>query len=331
MANFIGIDVGAKTVVVAFRSEGKILKTITIAQTPQGHAQAIKLFQDFGPKRIVLEATGIYYFDIAVALANSDLPVCVINPKSYHHFAKLKLSNNKTDIQDAALLAEYAERMMPDLWRVPSLSRLRLRDIGRQINRLTTSRTQAKNRLHALSSKQCTFPLLLEDEREGIEVLNYRLKKLTDAALQLIEKDESLKSAFEHMQAALGVGKTTAIAVLSELCVLPTHMKAPQISRYAGLDVRQHQSGTSVNKAARISKTGNAYLRSAIYMTALSASRHEPRTSAFYQALQARGKKKMQALCAIMRKYLTGLWACIQKGEYFDVAKLFSDMHFSIA
>ena len=87
------------------------------------------------------------------------------------------------------------------------------------------------------------------------------------------------------------------------------------------------QSGTSVHKLPRLSKAGNAYLRSALYMPALSASAHDPRAHAFYLALQGRGKKKMQALGAIMRKYLTGLWACVRYNQDFDSTKLFSKIH----
>ncbi len=47
-----------------------------------------------------MEATGIYYLDLAVALAKANLPVSVINPKSFHHFAPLKLNGNKTDAVD---------------------------------------------------------------------------------------------------------------------------------------------------------------------------------------------------------------------------------------
>ncbi|MDP2141855.1 MAG: IS110 family transposase, partial [Gammaproteobacteria bacterium] len=35
----------------------------------------------------------------------------------------------------------------------------------------------------------------------------------------------------------------------------------------------------------------------------------------------------IQALCAVMRKYLTGLWACIKNDVPFDSSSLFSDIH----
>jgi len=217
--------------------------------------------------------------------------------------------------------------MSPPLWRAPNLARRALRDIGRQINRLTHARTQAKNRLHALEATQSTPRLLIRDERGGIATLDRRIKRLSEAAVALIEAEPSLHRQLTHLQAAKGIGLASAVALLAELCVMPEDLKAKQLARHAGLDVRLTQSGTSVDKPGRLSKSGNAYLRSALYMPALSAARHDPHARAFYQALIRRGKKKMQALCALMRKYLTGLWACIQTDEPFDSSRLFSSEH----
>jgi hypothetical protein len=61
-------------------------------------------------------------------------------------------------------------------------------------------------------------------------------------------------------------------------------------------------------------------------MPALSAVRHDPYARAFYEALQKRGKKKIQALCAVMRKYLTGIWACLKLNAPFDSSALFSEV-----
>jgi hypothetical protein len=86
-----------------------------------------------------------------------------------------------------------------------------------------------------------------------------------------------------------------------------------------------------LNKPGRISKAGNAYLRAALYMPALSAVRHAPRVKAFYETLQKRGKKKIQALCAVMRKYLTGLWVCFKLNVPFNSSFLFSSVHLKIS
>ena len=322
-----GVDIGARSVDVVSRVDDKNSKVERYEQTPAGHARLAKRLKALKPDCVVMEATGIYYLDLALALHEAGLPVAVINPKSYRHFAQLKLSHSKTDAQDAALLAEYAERMTPRLWTPPEPTRLALRDLGRQINRLTGARTQAKNRLHALQSKAMTMPLLIEDEQDGIALLDRRIERLQQAAIQVVAQDPQLDSQLQHLCAAKGIATASAIAILGELSVLPSSLKAPQVSRFAGLDVRLCQSGSSVNRPARLSKAGNAYLRAALYMPALSAVRHDPHTKAFYEALVARGKKKIQALCAVMRKYLTGLWACIRNNTAFDASRLFSDIH----
>jgi transposase len=314
-------------VVMAVRAQGRVQATASFAQDAQGHADLIKRLKSLRPRSIVLEATGVYYFDLALALARAELGVSVINPKSFHHFAKLKLTQSKSDPIDAVLLAEYGERMGPPPWVAPEPTRLALRDIGRQINRLTATRTQAKNRLHALCARADTLALLIEDEREAIELLDRRIKRLSQAAEELMAQAPELAAQAKYLISAKGIGQASAIALLGELCVLPAHLKAAQVSRHAGLDVRLTQSGTSVNKPGRLSKAGNAYLRAALYMPALSAVRHDPHARAFYEALQQRGKKKMQALCAVMRKYLTGIWACLQHSQNFDSAKLFSNIH----
>ncbi|WP_432695830.1 IS110 family transposase [Marinobacterium sp. YM272] len=327
MSVFVGIDISAKKFDLVSRVDGRASRAKQFQQTSDGHARAVDALLLLQPKLIVLEATGIYYLDLAVALAHAGLPVAVINPKSFHNFAKLTLTGSKTDAVDAALLAEYGERMSPRLWTPPDPACLGLRDLGRQINRLTATRTQAKNRLHALQSKSATMPLLLEDEQDGIDLLDQRIERLSKAALVLIAENPALSESLANIRAAKGIGEASAIAILAELCVLPQHLKAPQVSRFAGLDVRITQSGSSANKPSRLGKAGNTYLRAALFMPALCAVRHDPRAKHFYEALISRGKKKIQALCAVMRKYLTGLWACIQTKTAFNSTLLFSDEH----
>lgn len=327
MSIVVGLDVAAKSVDMGYRVNQKNGEVEHFKQDAKGQKRLIERFKSLKPSCIVMEATGIYYLDLAVALCEAGLPVAVINPRSAKRFAELKLVNSKTDGVDALLLAEYGERMTPRLWTPPNPTRLALRDIGRQLNRLTGARTQAKNRLHALQAKKMTLNLLVEDEQEGIELLEKRIDRLQQAALELIEQDSELARQLAHVSAAKGIATVSAIGILAELCVLPEHLKASQVSRHAGMDVRLHQSGTSVNKPARLSKAGNAYLRAALYMPAMSAIQHDARARAFYEALVARRKKKIQALCAVMRKYLTGLWACIKNDTPFDSSSLFSEIH----
>ena len=116
MSVWVGIDVAARTVEMVWRKEEKNSKPRSFEQTPSGHQQLIEHLRRLQPSCVVLEATGIYHFDLAVALEEADLPVSVINPKSARRFAELRLKYTKTDGVDSALLAEYAQRMTPARW-----------------------------------------------------------------------------------------------------------------------------------------------------------------------------------------------------------------------
>lgn len=321
----VGIDVSARSSEMAWRKGGRTLGGETIEHTVQGRKAAIRKLLSLKPLCVVMEATGIYYLDLAIELHAAGLPVSVINPRSSHHFAQLKLSHTKTDGADAQMLADYAECMKPGLWTPPTAKQLMLRDIGRYINRLIGDRTIAKNRLHALEATKTTPAFLLEDAQDGIDKLDGRIDQMRERAHAHILTCPDLSKSFTNIIAAKGIGEASAITILAELTVLPTTLKAPQVSKHAGLDVQLCRSGSSVNKAARMSKAGNAYLRTAMYMPALSAVRFDIYAKAFYESLLKRGKKKMQAIGAVMRKYLTGIWACMKSGKPFDSAKLFDE------
>ncbi|WP_164604366.1 transposase, partial [Pseudomonas viridiflava] len=107
---------------------------------------------------------------------------------------------------------------------------------------------------------------LIEDEEEAIAMFDKRIERFRVAGRELISTCPTLSAQFKHMIAAPGMGEVSVFAALAELATLPTTLKSSQVSRHAGLDVRLTQSGTSINKPGRMSKAGNAYLRSAMFM-----------------------------------------------------------------
>ncbi|WP_141699079.1 transposase, partial [Candidatus Thiosymbion oneisti] len=159
-----------------------------------------------------------------------------------------------------------------------------------------------KNQLHAAEQTAATPDFLLADLQQSITQLDAQIEHLRQQVLDLIAADQDLQPTFELLISVTGIAAASAIQLLGELLVLPHDMRAKQWVARAGLDPRQHQSGSSVNKKLRLSKAGNRYLRIALYMPALSAARHDPNVRAYYRHLiERRGLKKIQAVCAIMR------------------------------
>jgi transposase len=118
-----------------------------------------------------------------------------------------------------------------------------------------------------------------------------------------------------------GMGETSAFQILGELVVLSDALNARQWVAFAGIDPSQFTSGTSVEKRPRISR-GGSHLRRALYMPALVALRHQPHLRAFYQRLLSRGKARLQAIVAVMRKLLHALFAMFRFNQSFDGSEL---------
>ena len=321
---FAGIDVGSEELVMVIRKGGKSLDPQTFTNTPSGRAQLTKKLVKLPDIKTCLEATGIYHFDLAIALHDAGVPIMVVNPKASHNFAKVLMKNSKTDAVDAQTLAEYAERMEYVAWVRPSDEKLAVRGFARRIHVLTGQRAAAKNHLHALCATSETPKAVLKDAQLAIAQLQKRIDRLTQEALALINKHPDLKQALALLVSIKGLGNTSAIALLGELLLLPPNLSHREWVKFAGLDPKAFDSGKSVHKKMRISKAGNRHIRSALYMPALSAKQHDPHVSAYFQHLVANGKKPLQAICAIMRKLLHAIHGMLKHKQPFNNARFYA-------
>jgi len=315
-----GIDVGSKELIVVIQSQKKASKLFSFKNDFEGHKKLIQLLKKKKVTRICLEATGVYHLDISVLLHDHPLfELMVINPKAAKHYAQVMMNRTKTDGVDALLLAGYAQHMPFVVWQRPNDAFLAVRACARRLSALTKQSTQAKNQLHALQSTGTTPEFINDDVKLTIEQLALQITALRGKSLELIEQDTEMSQLLSLLISVKGIAENSAIQLMGELLVLPKDMTARQWVAMAGLDPRQHQSGSSINKKARISKVGNRYLRMALYMPALSASRFDLHVRGYYlHLIEQRGLKKIQAICAVMRKLLHAIHGMFKSGMPFD-------------
>jgi transposase len=116
-----------------------------------------------------------------------------------------------------------------------------------------------------------------------------------------IDRHPRLKQDPDLLCSIPAVGEKTAQRWLA---VLHGHdfTSADQVPAFLGLVPIECQSGSSLHRRPRLSKAGAPRIRAALYMAAVVATRHNPHIQALYQRLLARGKAKMAALGAAMRK-----------------------------
>jgi transposase len=315
-----GVDVSAKTLTGVRRGGGKEEEK-EFANDAVGHRELVRWVGKTG--RVCVEATGVYHLQLALTLRAAGVEVMVLNPRVAKDFARALANRSKTDKVDAWTLLEYVERMEFVAWAAPSEAVLELRELGRRLNELIQTAVDEKNRLHAKTVSGLS-KTVVADVKAHVAQIEKRIKQIERAAVEVVQSDADLHEQFEILSRIRGVGTRSAIHLMTELAVLDPTMSVKQLVAYAGLDPRRHESGTSVEKPARISKVGNARLRAILYMIALSAVRHDRGARLFFARLVTRGKKKMQALVAVMRKLLHGIWIVLQRRVAFESSVLFA-------
>ncbi len=319
-----GIDVGARQLPVTLSRDGKLLRRV-FPNSSAGH-QAICRWLAGGGRitRVCVEATGSYGLDLALVLSGSEqIQIMVANPRAVRRFAEALMERNKTDLIDADVLEQFAARMPFQPWTPPSAQALQLRAISRRIASLRTVCAAEKNRRHAAGLTQYTPESVHRSIDQIIETLELEIKDLLRHASALVQSDPTLNSRYALALTARGIGSLSALLLLGELAYLPADMDARQWVAHAGLDPKHHRSGTSVQQKPRISKSGNRFLRHALFMPAMTARRYDPALKAFADHLIRRGKTPLQALIAVMRKLLVALHAMFRKNQPFLSEKLF--------
>ena len=321
-----GADIGSKEIVVALERHDGQRERATFANSIVGRKAMVSWLNKRGSDvQVVIEATGIYSLDVAFALHRaSGISVMVANPRAICDFARALMQRSKTDQLDAETLLEFSRRMPFVPWEPPPASRLDLRAITRRIDSLKLQAQQESNRLHAAEHVDEISPLIRRDIEAHLKQLHRHIEKLEEHALDIIRTDEELTRCFDRLTSIRGIARVSAIHLLGELLILPSDMTARQWVAHAGLDPRAFDSGTSIHKPARISRRGNSHLRAALYMPALVAAHHEPHIKAFYEKLLAKGKKKMQAIVAVMRKLLHAIHGMLRTNTDFLGEKFFA-------
>jgi transposase len=320
-----GIEVSARELLVAVESGGQS-RMYRLANTATGHRKLLHTLTRGGRRvRVVMESTGLYGLDVAVALSDcAGVELMVANPRAVRHFAQACMQRSKNDQLDAVVLREFARRMEFKPWTRPQGPVLVLWSIARRLESLTNWCTAEKNRGHAAGISQATPACVRKDIARSLRVHQQSMKELRREALACIAADAQMQRRYALLRTVRGIGEISAIQILAELMLLPEDRDVRQWVAYAGLDPKEHSSGTSVRKYTRISKVGNRHLRHALYMPALVASRFEPHLRAFYEHLLARGKKKRQALIAVARKLLHAIYGMFRSDRPFDGARLYA-------
>lgn len=311
----LGIDIAKDTFEVALYQDEQYQLGM-FDNTPDGHRQLLKWLKkrDARGSHVCLEATGQYSDAVAEVLHQHGYPVSVVNPLRIHAYAASQLKRNKTDREDAKVLAHFCATQQPALWSPPAPQVQELQALSHRLSSLKEQRSAELNRRQAGIRSET----VLEDIASHIAFLDRQIEAIVQRIADLIDRHPDLRRQQELLTSIPGIGDTTAVLFLAEVPDIERFDSASQLAAYAGLSPRHHQSGSSVHRPGRLSKTGNKRLRAGFFMAALSARRFNPLAAALADRLEERGKCPMVIQGAVMRKLLHLAFGVLKSGLPFD-------------
>jgi len=190
-----------------------------------------------------------------------------------------------------------------DIWSPPSDNFKMIRDLSRGHASINLAKTAAMCQLHALKYSHKVNQLVILMKEEQISFYKKQLKSIELEMRALVKADDKLALKIKKIETIKGVGFMTVIKLVSELNGFQLFRNIPQLVSYVGLDVVENSSGKHQGKS-KISKKGNTKVRTALYMSSLSAVRFNKRLKTFYDRIMENRTAKKQGLVAVMRKLL---------------------------
>ena len=309
---WVGIDVSKAKLDIAMMSrEGEINKRTVSNDSAsiQGLISELRLIPDV---MVGVEATGSYHIPLARAVDGAGIALCVLNPRSVHHFANSLQRRNKTDAADAVVIAMFIRERQP---RVRGVSGSLRSSLAREIAALEEDLVRLKNRLEA-QQRGWAHPRVIESITRSIDALKEHKEALERELARETMQHEA--RALELLQSIPGLALKSSCLLLAELGDVTRFSSARALVAFVGLSPRVFVSGSSVNKRTGITRWGSHRVRKLLYLPALTGIRWNPLLKETFERLTSRGKPKMVALVACMAKLLRIIYGVLTRGRPFD-------------
>lgn len=256
------------------------------------------------PVKYVMEATGVYHEALAYYLAGQGCPVSIVMPNKITNFFRTLEVKTVTDKSMSEAITLFGLSKQLESWTPPQAAFRELRQLTRERDQLIAERTMLKNQLHAEQTEAYSSRAIIGRMEDRIKVIDKQLKQGLAEITAIIKNEEQINRSVKLITSIPGIGLLTAAVIMAETNGFELIKSKKQLTGYAGLDVREKQSGTSVKGKPRISKRGNRYLRKAMYMPAMAAIRHSERYKAIFVRIVSRNGIKMKGCVAVQRKLL---------------------------
>ena len=287
-------------------------QTFSVARDAEGLEDLLKRLGQLTCRLVVMEATGGFETVVAAALAGAKLPLAVINPRRIRAFAQALGRLAKTDRLDAETIALYGEAAKIEPQSVPDQAARDLSELVGRRRQIVDTMTAERNRKRMLTNRR-----LLRGADRILVALQKELSDIECDISDSVRGTPAWREKDEILQSAPGIGPKVSSLLIADLPELGT-LTRRKIASLVGVAPMADDSGT--HRGRRRIRGGRAHVRTALYMAALVATRHNPVITLYYRHLRQRGKTAKQALTACMRKLLVILNAMLRDNRPWQTA-----------
>lgn len=319
MSDVLGIDIAQKSFDATLRLQTGQIFHQNFENTPDGFSALGNWLDSHQVTQLhaCMEATNIYWEGLANWLHFQNHIVSVVNPARIKGFAQATMQRNKTDKLDSAIIAAFCASHQPRAWQPRQAHYLKLRALTRHRDDLLQTRLQQQNRL-----RDTTDPVVRASLQALLVAIATQITAVEEAIKTHIAEHHDLHTLARLLTSIVGIGSVTAALLLAELASVENYETAKSMAADVGVTTSHFESGTSVRRRPHISKQGNANLRSALYLPAMTAMRCCKAIQVFAHRLEARGKAKKVVICAVIRKLIHIIFGVLKHQTPYDPAKV---------
>ncbi len=322
----VGIDMAKLSFVACVcksqELDGLILSDAkTFTNDKKGFNQFLKWVNKHIDKKVpviyAMEATGIYYEELAYHLHKIGKRVSVLLPNKVAHFIKSLNIKSKTDDIDAGAIAIMScERKLHE-WTPPLPLFKKLRSLTRAYQSLQGDKIQTVNRLRQIECGYEPVAEVVKIHKKNIKNIEKDLVRLLKMMKDTLKSDEDVWKGVENLLTIPGIGFITVALTLGETLGFVLIKNQRQLVSYCGFDVVKRESGTSIKGRTKISKKGNSRLRATMYMPSMTAIRYNPKMKEVYERINRGKSVKSVGLVAIQRRLLVLMYSLWKKNEVY--------------
>ncbi len=309
-----GIDVSQNTLDVSYQNNLGELFYIKVPNSRKGFDEIIR--HTGLQYHFVMEATGVYYMNLAFFLHHLQCAISVVNALTIKRYIQMHLERNKNNKKDAKWICKYAADQQPELWEMPHPLYFQCKQLYNAIRTYSEQIKLFTNQVHSLEK----LPVQNKDVVKSLEKMIAQFEGETEKLEKKLQEIlvQWQPQQVKNISSIMSIGKRATALLIVYTQGFKYTGNYRQLISFSGLSPVEKSSGTSINSRPTICRQGGKQIRDVLYLCAMNAIRNNIACKALYKRLREKGKSGKLALIAVCNKVLKQVFAVVKNNTLYQ-------------